>query len=90
MKENRPGEKGRYSECGIQCRVCVGAGRAIDLPPSTEAIESIKETGAHETDKTEENNLCAGMIEEGFGTEVGDIVIGKGILGCVLDKAGSS
>lgn len=79
MKENRPSKKGRYSEGGIQRRVCVGTGGAVDLPPSTETIEGIKETWAHETDKAEENDLCAGMIEDGLGTDVGDIVIGIGI-----------
>lgn|SRR6266702_1152450 len=88
MERNRPSEKGRYSEGSIQRRVCVGAGCAIDLPPGTEAIEGIEETGAHETDKAEENDLCAGMIEEGPGTGWRNIVIGIRILRCrVLDKA---
>lgn len=87
MKENTPSEKGRYSKGSIQRRVCIGTGRAIDLPPGTEAIEGIKEAGAHETDKAEENDLCAGVIEEGFGTEVGSIVTWKRRLVCVPDKA---
>lgn len=91
MKGNIPSEKGGYSKGGIQRRVCIGAGRGIDLPPGTEAIEGIKETGTHETDKAKENDLCAGMIEEGLGTGGGDIVIGIRILGCcILDKARST
>ncbi len=86
MMKNRPSEKGCDSKGRVQCRVCVGADLAIDLAPSTEPVEGVEEPWAHETDKSEEYDLRAGMIEE--SSETGWAVIFTGVLGSsVLGKA---
>lgn len=57
VEQDGPREESKDGECSIECDVSVGAGRGVNLATSTEAVQSIEQAGAHETDETQHDDL---------------------------------
>lgn len=59
-----PSEEGGEREGGVEGDVGVGAGGGADLAATAETVEGVEETGTHEADEAEHEDLDDGIVVE--------------------------
>lgn len=56
-----PSKECKKGKGRIERRICVRAGRVVELSAATETVQRIEQPGAHEADDAKHRDLCHGV-----------------------------